>query len=72
MGPVLSVSHGIGMSTIGVLLHELIKLMQYAKCKDPIFIRFGTCGGVGVEGGTVIISNGAVNGLMQEVHESVR
>lgn len=71
VGPVLSVSHGLGMSSLGVLLHEMIKLVSYAKCKDPVFIRFGTSGGVGIEGGTVVVSNGAVNGLLQEEHTLV-
>lgn len=72
MGPVLSVSHGLGMSSLGVLLHEMIKLMYHAKCKDPIFIRLGTSGGVGVEGGTVVVSNGAVDGLLRDEYHSVR
>lgn len=72
VGPVLSVSHGLGMSSISVLLHEMIKLVSYAKCKDPIFIRFGTCGGVGIEGGTVVVSNGAFNGLLQAEHNLVK
>lgn len=48
VGPVLSISHGMGVPSIGILLHEIIKLMYHAKCKDPVFIRLGTCGGVGV------------------------
>lgn len=71
VGPVLSVSHGLGMSSLGVLLHEMIKLCAHAKCIDPIFIRFGTCGGVGIEGGTVVVSNGAVNGLLRDEHTLV-
>jgi uridine phosphorylase len=44
VGPVLSISHGMGASSIGILLHEVIKLMYHAKCRDPIFLRIGTCG----------------------------
>lgn len=71
VGPVLSVSHGLGMSSFGVLLHELFKLMFYAKCKDPIFIRLGTSGGIGIEPGTVVVTNRAVNGLLCESHDMV-
>lgn len=71
VGPVLSVSHGMGMPSLGILLHEMIKLMHHAKCKDPVFIRLGTCGGVGIEGGTVVVSNGAVDGLLRDAHVSV-
>ncbi|XP_066147459.1 uridine phosphorylase 1 isoform X2 [Euwallacea fornicatus] len=63
VGPVLSVSHGMGVPSIGILLHEMIKLMYHAKCRDPIFFRIGTCGGLGLEPGTVVISDQAVDGL---------
>jgi len=52
VGPVLSVSHGMGIPSVGILLHEVIKLMYHARVKDPIFFRIGTCGGIGIEGGT--------------------
>lgn len=71
VGPVLSVSHGMGVPSVGILLHEMIKLMYHAKCKDPVFIRIGTCGGIGVEGGTVIISEEVVDGLLRNTYEMV-
>ncbi|XP_070494165.1 uridine phosphorylase 1 isoform X1 [Chironomus tepperi] len=69
VGPVLSISHGMGVPSLGILLHEIIKLMYHAKCKDPVFIRIGTCGGIGIEGGTVIVSNEGVDGQLRSVHE---
>lgn len=72
VGPVLSISHGMGVPSVGILLHEMIKLMYHAKCKDPIFIRIGTCGGIGVEGGTVVITEEAVDGLLRNTYELVR
>ncbi|XP_031633001.1 uridine phosphorylase 1-like isoform X1 [Contarinia nasturtii] len=69
VGPVLCVSHGMGVPSVGILLHEMIKLMYHAKCKDPIFIRIGTCGGIGVEGGTVIITEDAIDGLFRSTFE---
>ncbi|XP_063600974.1 uridine phosphorylase 1-like isoform X2 [Penaeus indicus] len=65
VGPVLCFSHGMGIPSVGILLHEVIKLMYHAKCKDPIFFRLGTCGGIGIEGGNLVISESAVDGLMQ-------
>lgn len=56
IGPVLSVNHGMGISSINILLHELIKLMFHAKCKDPVFIRMGTSGGIGLSPGTVTLN----------------
>ncbi|CAL4125468.1 unnamed protein product, partial [Meganyctiphanes norvegica] len=37
VGPVLCFSHGMGIPSVGILLHEVIKLMYHAKCKEPIF-----------------------------------
>ncbi len=61
----------MGVPSVGILLHEMIKLMYHAKCKDPIFIRIGTCGGIGVEGGTVVITEEAVDGLLRNTYELV-
>ncbi|XP_058974799.1 uridine phosphorylase 1 [Musca domestica] len=69
VGPVLCVSHGMGTPSICILMHEMIKLMHHAKCQDPIFIRIGTCGGIGVEGGTVIITENALDGQLRNSHE---
>lgn len=65
VGPVLCFSHGMGIPSVGILLHEVIKLMYHAKCKDPIFFRLGTCGGIGIEGGNLVITESAVDGLLQ-------
>jgi uridine phosphorylase len=54
---VLCASHGIGQPSISILLHELVKLARYARMDDPVFFRLGTCGGLGVEPGTVIITS---------------
>uniref|UniRef100_A0A6P4F0F6 Uridine phosphorylase n=1 Tax=Drosophila rhopaloa TaxID=1041015 RepID=A0A6P4F0F6_DRORH len=69
VGPVLCASHGMGCPSISILLHELIKTMHHAKCQDPVFIRIGTCGGIGVDPGTVVISSEAVDGRLNPAHE---
>lgn len=63
--------HGMGIPSVGILLHEVIKLMYHAKVKDPVFFRIGTCGGVGLDGGTVVISEEAVDGLLRPFLELV-
>ncbi|KAL3124095.1 hypothetical protein niasHT_004684 [Heterodera trifolii] len=65
-GPVLWANHGIGMPSASILLCELFKLLRLACCADVRFIRLGTCGGVDVKPGTVIISNGVVNAAMEK------
>lgn len=69
VGPVLSISHGMGIPSVGILLHEVIKLMYHARVKDPIFFRIGTSGGIGLEGGTVVISDEAVDGQLRPYFE---
>jgi uridine phosphorylase len=72
-GPVVSVSHGIGMPSMSILLNEVSKMMYYAgersaKVLDDLtMIRMGTCGGLGIEPGTVVVSKEAVNAEMQAI-----
>jgi uridine phosphorylase len=86
----------MGVPSIGILLHEVIKLMYHAKCKDPTFFRIGTCGelmresgqlfprllnssiklkiapgGIGIDGGTVVVSNEGVDGCLKNTYEVV-
>lgn len=62
-------NHGMGMPSMSILLHEMIKLVTYAKCKEPIFIRLGTSGGIGVDPGTVVVTDKAYNELLENHHE---
>uniref|UniRef100_A0A8B9S9J3 Uridine phosphorylase 2 n=1 Tax=Apteryx owenii TaxID=8824 RepID=A0A8B9S9J3_APTOW len=64
-GPVLTVSHGMGIPSISVMLHELIKLLHRAKCRDVTIIRIGTSGGLGMEPGSVVITDTAVDSFFQ-------
>lgn len=64
-GPVLAVSHGIGIPSLSVVFNEILKLVHYAKCTDVTFFRIGTCGGVGLEPGTVVLTEKAVDGAFQ-------
>lgn len=63
-GKVLVCSHGMGGPSISILLNEIAKLLRYAFA-DSIWIRLGTCGGVGVEPGTVAISRQSMNGALE-------
>ncbi|XP_035386401.1 uridine phosphorylase 1-like isoform X1 [Electrophorus electricus] len=56
VGPVLSVSHGMGIPSISIMLHELIKLLYHARCTDVTIVRLGTSGGIGLHPGTVVIT----------------
>lgn len=70
VGPVLVCSHGMGGPSISILLNELAKLLKYAEA-DAIWIRMGTCGGIGVEPGSLCISTESVNGALEPYHETI-
>lgn len=63
--------HGIGPSSINILLHELIKLMYYAEVSNPVFFRTGTSGGIDVPAGTVVIATEALNDYLEPIFEVV-
>lgn len=42
-----SQQHGMGIPSISIMLHELIKLLHHAQCCDVTIIRIGTSGGIG-------------------------
>lgn len=37
----------MGVPSISIMLHELIKLLHHAQCRDVVLFRLGTSGGVG-------------------------
>jgi uridine phosphorylase len=71
VGPVLIASHGIGIPSTLILLHEVTKLLEYAEAKDVVYIRMGTSGGIGIEPGTVVLTTEALNEQLEPFHESV-
>ncbi|XP_060103715.1 uridine phosphorylase 1 [Heteronotia binoei] len=71
VGPVLSVSHGMGIPSIAIMLHELIKLLHYAKCTNVIVVRIGTSGGLGLEPGSVVITQQSVDAAFKPQLEQV-
>ncbi|XP_004674934.1 PREDICTED: uridine phosphorylase 2 [Condylura cristata] len=70
-GPVLSISHGMGIPSISIMLHELIKLLHHARCSDVTIIRIGTSGGLGVAPGSVVITDTAVDSFFKPRFEQV-
>ncbi|XP_035301908.1 uridine phosphorylase 2 isoform X1 [Cricetulus griseus] len=70
-GPVLSISHGMGIPSISIMLHELIKLLHHARCCDVTIIRIGTSGGIGIAPGSVVITDIAVDSFFKPRFEQV-
>ncbi|KAM6995735.1 uridine phosphorylase 1 [Tautogolabrus adspersus] len=71
VGPVLSVSHGMGIPSISIMLHELIKLLHHAHCTDVTIIRIGTSGGIGLGPGTVVVTKQSVDATFLPKFEQV-
>ncbi|XP_062322815.1 uridine phosphorylase 1 [Osmerus eperlanus] len=71
VGPVLSVSHGMGIPSISIMLHELIKLLHHAQCTDVTIMRIGTSGGLGLEPGTVVVTKESVDASFLPKFEQV-
>lgn len=69
VGPVLSVSHGIGIPSMTTALQEIIKLLHYAKAVDPIVFRIGTSGGLGIPPGSVVVSSWGLNGYLEKSYD---
>ncbi|CAI9735365.1 uridine phosphorylase 1-like [Octopus vulgaris] len=66
VGQVLFVNHGIGIPSLSTVLQEIGKLLFHAGCSDVTFFRLGTSGGIGLDPGTVIISEKVVNWELQQ------
>nr|XP_048695191.1 uridine phosphorylase 1 isoform X2 [Caretta caretta] len=71
VGPVLSVSHGMGIPSIAIMLHELMKLLYHSKCSNITIIRIGTSGGIGLEPGSVVITSQSVDATFKPQFEQV-
>lgn len=69
VGPVISAAHGIGMPSLSVFMHEITKLLHYAACVNPVLLRIGTSGGIGLEPGTVVVTEEALNAGLEGFYE---
>ncbi len=56
---------------MSILLNELMKLVLYAGCKNVTFFRMGTCGGIGLKPGTLVVSEEAVDGMFRPQYRQV-
>ncbi|XP_053570296.1 uridine phosphorylase 1 [Bombina bombina] len=71
VGPVLSISHGMGIPSMSIMLHELIKLLYHSKCSNVIVIRIGTSGGIGLQPGSVVITSRSVDASFKAQFEQI-
>lgn len=77
---VLVVSHGIGVGSAETVLHEVIKALRIAgveigscegrkgsKGTSTVLIRLGSCGGLGVPPGSIVVTRHVLNGELKPV-----
>ena len=55
----------MGAPSTSILMHELFKLLHYAEAKNVKFLRMGTCGGLGVKPGTLILTKSGYDGCLE-------
>ncbi|XP_019377913.1 PREDICTED: uridine phosphorylase 2 isoform X3 [Gavialis gangeticus] len=65
------IKHGMGIPSISIMLHELIKLLHHAKCRGVTIIRIGTSGGLGIEPGSVVITDTALDSFFKPQFEQI-
>ncbi|CAM9389827.1 unnamed protein product [Choristocarpus tenellus] len=65
MPSVLVAAHGIGTGSVDVLLHELHIALCEGGASDWSLLRVGSCGGLGVAPGTVVVTRRPLNGLFK-------
>merc|ERR1740117_2341649 len=67
VGKVVVCSHGMGSGSCSIFLHEVSKLLFHAKAdlSNIAFIRLGTSGGVGVPGGSVVLTKQGMNACLE-------
>jgi uridine phosphorylase len=71
VGQIISCSHGIGMPSMLILMHEMAKLLHYAGAQDVAYIRIGTSGGIGLDPGTVVVTTCGCMGTLELVYEAI-
>eukprot|EP00484_Ammonia_sp_Unknown_P014474 CAMPEP_0197061044 /NCGR_PEP_ID=MMETSP1384-20130603/133000_1 /TAXON_ID=29189 /ORGANISM="Ammonia sp." /LENGTH=337 /DNA_ID=CAMNT_0042496561 /DNA_START=12 /DNA_END=1025 /DNA_ORIENTATION=+ len=60
-GTVLTCSHGMGLSSVCIFLNELLRIMSISQNNEYEIIRLGSSGGIGVSGGTLVVSTHALD-----------
>ena len=42
VGPILTLNHGMGMASLSIALHEVVKLLHYARASGIFYFSFET------------------------------
>jgi len=73
-GHVLLFNHGIGCGSASIVFHEVMKLLYYAGVKKSNLkmIRIGTCGGIGLEAGTLCLTKNVLTETLDDMFSFVQ
>ncbi|MFN7094399.1 MAG: hypothetical protein ACK4M7_03450 [Burkholderiales bacterium] len=71
IGPIIAISHGIGMPSLLICLNEIVKLLIHIKNFGVTFFKVGPAGGIGVEVGSIVISEEALNSQFEPVFHTI-
>jgi uridine phosphorylase len=71
VGNVIIVSSGIGMPSILICLNEITKLLVYAQATEFTFFQICPAGGVGIDEGSIVISETALNSNLEPYFTSI-
>lgn len=71
VGPIITCSHQMGQASFSILLHETAKMLAAAKAVDPVFVRLGTCGGIDVAPGTVVMTTTGFNNRLKPYYKFI-
>jgi len=71
IGQIITCSHQMGMPSFSILLHEMTKMLNAAGATDVTYIRIGTSGGLGVPGGTVVVTRRPLNGFLRPEYDLI-
>jgi len=71
---VLLFNHGIGCGSASIVFHEILKVLHYAGVKKSALkmIRIGTCGGIGLEAGTICFTRNVLTETMDDMYSFVQ
>lgn len=71
VGVSIIISIGVGMPSLLICINEITKLLVHLKKYDVTFFKVGSCGGLGVNDGDIIVSHTILNAKLESYFDSI-
>lgn len=69
---VIVASHGMGGPSLSICINELLQCFKISENKENVvFFRIGTCGGIGVKPGSVVVTSEALNEYLEPYYNNI-